>query len=43
MASLHLARGNVKGLQYAAMTSGLAALGAREKIMLGLLIFFYIM
>lgn len=43
VASLHLARGNVEGSQYAAMTSGLDALGAREKITLSLFIFFYIM
>jgi len=42
-ASLHLARGNVEGSQYAAMTSGLAALAAREKIMLSLFVFLYIM
>jgi len=43
VASLQLARGNVEGSQYAAMTSGLAELGARAKIMLSLFIFFYIM
>jgi len=43
VASLHLARGNVEGSQYAAMTSGLAALVAREKNMLSLFVFFDIM
>jgi hypothetical protein len=42
VASLHLTGGNVEVSQYAAMTSGLAALGAREKIMFSLFVFFYI-
>jgi hypothetical protein len=42
VASLHLARGNVEGSKYAAMTSGLVALEAKEKIMWSLFVFFYI-